>query len=1165
MPHSDFVHLTNHTAYSLAEGALQVKELIRNCREKSMPAVGITDSGNLFGALEFSVLASEAGVQPIIGAKLCLNRNKNRVSVIGHANTINDPGSLEPDKIVLIVQNELGYKNLLDLVSVSFIESNGSEKPQIFLSDLENQNEGLIALSGGVSGSVGRLVVDDAMEEAESTLLELSEIFGDRFYMEIQRHGMDQQRKSESMLLDLAYKHNVPIVATNDCYFDIEEMHEAHNILLCIAESTTITNPARRQLTKEHRFKSADEMIKLFSDLPEAIENTLVISQRCSYMPRTMEPILPKYVSENGNNEETELQKMAENGLKRRLANHQFQFGVGSGSAEQMRSSYFNRLKMELEVITKMGFPGYFLIVADFIQWAKNEGIPVGPGRGSGAGSLVAWSLQITDLDPIRWGLLFERFLNPERISMPDFDIDFCQDRRGEVIDYVQRKYGNDKVAQIITFGKLQAKAVVRDVGRVLEMPYSQVDKISKLIPNNPANPVTLAEAISSESELRKLRDEDSTVNKLLQISLKLEGLYRNASTHAAGIVIGDRPLKELVPLYRDPRSEMPATQFNMKWVEPAGLVKFDFLGLKTLSVIQRAVELLKAREIEIDLNQIPLDDKLTYKMISSADSTGVFQLESSGMRDVLRKMRPDRFEDIIALVALYRPGPMANIPSYISRKHGDEIVDYMHPKLKPILEETYGIMIYQEQVQQAAQILAGYTLGGADLLRRAMGKKIKSEMDAQEETFVQGAVKGGVGQETAVSIFNTIAAFAGYGFNKSHAAAYALIAYQTAYLKANYPVEFLAASMTYDMGNTDKLNVFKQELQHLGIDLLPPDINTSGKDFRVEKTANGNLAVRYALSAIKNVGEAAMGILEQEQKNGGIFSNLQEFVSRLDGRVLNKRSLENLIKAGALDKLNSDRAKLFGGVDIIVRHSNLNSDERNSDQESLFDNSKEFVAGVPELPASIEWDSLDRLNYEFEAMGFYLSAHPLDTYGETLERLDVVDSLSIVSNIHSKGGSGRINLAGVISSSKVRTNQKGNKYAFIQLSDQKGVFEITAFSEVLSVSQDLLKAGTAVLIRCDARLEEGGARLLASRIQPLDAAVEKETKGISIYLNDMEIIAPLAKILSENGAGGGKVKIIAQTKNHEIDVVLPDSYLINAKVRSAVRSLPGIIDIIDI
>ena len=1165
MPHSEFVHLTNHTAYSLAEGALQVKELIRNCREKLMPAVGITDSGNLFGALEFSVLASESGIQPIIGVKLCINRNKNRVSVIKHANTINDPGSLEPDKIVLIVQNEVGYKNLLDLVSVSFIESNGSEKPQIFLSDLENQNEGLIALSGGVYGSVGRLVVDDEIEEAESTLLEFSEIFGDRFYMEIQRHGMDQQRKSESILLDLAYKHNVPIVATNDCYFDIEEMHEAHNILLCIAESNTITNPARRQLTKEHRFKSADEMIQLFSDLPEAIENTLAISQRCSYVPRTMEPILPKYVSENGNNEEIELQKMAENGLKRRLANHQFQFGVGSGGAEQMRNSYFSRLKMELDVITKMGFPGYFLIVADFIQWAKNEGIPVGPGRGSGAGSLVAWSLQITDLDPIRWGLLFERFLNPERISMPDFDIDFCQDRRGEVIDYVQRKYGNDKVAQIITFGKLQAKAVVRDVGRVLEMPYSQVDKISKLIPNNPANPVTLAEAISSESELRKLRDEDSTVNKLLQISLKLEGLYRNASTHAAGIVIGDRPLKELVPLYRDPRSEMPATQFNMKWVEPAGLVKFDFLGLKTLSVLQRAVELLKAREIEIDLNQIPLDDKLTYKMISSADSTGVFQLESSGMRDVLRKMRPDRFEDIIALVALYRPGPMANIPSYISRKHGDEIVDYMHPKLKPILEETYGIMIYQEQVQQAAQILAGYTLGGADLLRRAMGKKIKSEMDAQEETFVQGAVKEGVGQETAVSIFNTIAAFAGYGFNKSHAAAYALIAYQTAYLKANYPVEFLAASMTYDMGNTDKINTFKQELQHLGIDLLPPDINTSGKDFRVEKTTNGNLAVRYALSAIKNVGEAAMGILEQEQKNRGVFSNLQDFVSRLDGRVLNKRSLENLIKAGALDKLNSDRAKLFGGVDIIVRHSNLNSDERNSDQESLFDNSKEFAAGVPELPASIEWDSLDRLNYEFEAMGFYLSAHPLDTYGETLERLDVVDSRSIISNIHSKGGSGRINLAGVISSSKVRTNQKGNKYAFIQLSDQKGVFEITAFSEVLSVSQDLLKAGTAVLIRCDARLEEGGVRLLASRIQSLDAAVEREAKGISIYLNDMEIIAPLAKILSEHGAGGGKVKIIAQTKNHEIDVVLPDSYLINAKVRSAVRSLPGIIDIIDI
>ena len=1165
MPHSDFVHLTNHTAYSLAEGAIQLKDLIKNCKEKLMPAVGITDSGNLFGALEFAVLASESGIQPIIGAKLCINRNKKRASDIQHAKTIDDLASLEPDRIILIVQNEVGYKNLLNLVSVSFIEGNGSEEPQVFLSDLATQNEGLMALSGGIFGSIGRLVAEGKIEQAESTLLQFREIFGDRFYVEIQRHGMDQQKKTEPILLDLAYKHNVPIVATNDCYFSTEEMHEAHNILLCIAESNTITNPNRRQLTKEHRFKSADEMKQLFSDLPEAIENTLIISQRCSYMPRTIEPILPKYVSENGDDEETELQKMAEDGLTKRLIDQKFHLNAGARSTEQTRNSYFSRLKMELEVINKMGFPGYFLIVADFIQWAKKEGIPVGPGRGSGAGSLVAWSLQITDLDPMRWGLLFERFLNPERISMPDFDIDFCQDRRGEVIDYVQQKYGKDKVAQIITFGKLQAKAVVRDVGRVLEMPYSQVDKISKLIPNNPASPVTLAEAISSESELRKLRDEDNTVNKLLKISLKLEGLYRNASTHAAGIVIGDRPLKELVPLYRDPRSEMPATQFNMKWVESAGLVKFDFLGLKTLSVLQRALELLKARKIEIDLNQIPLDDKLTYEMISRADSTGVFQLESSGMRDVLRKMRPDRFEDIIALVALYRPGPMANIPSYISRKHGEEIVDYMHPKLEPILEETHGIMIYQEQVQQAAQTLAGYTLGGADLLRRAMGKKIKSEMDAQEETFVDGAVKGGVGKETAVSIFNTIAAFAGYGFNKSHAAAYALIAYQTAYLKANYPVEFLAASMTYDMGNTDKLNIFKQELQHLGISLLPPDINNSGKDFRVEKTTNGDLAVRYALSAIKNVGEAAMGILEQEQKNGGVFLHLQDFISRLDGRVLNKRSLENLIKAGALDQLNPDRAKLFGGVDIIVRHATLNSDERNSDQENLFDNSKEFAVGIPELPTSTEWASLDKLNYEFEAMGFYLSAHPLDVYGETLQRLDVVDSSSIVSDIHSKGGSGRVNLAGVVSSSKVRTNQKGNKYAFIQLSDQKGVFEVTAFSEVLSISQDLLKAGTTVLIRCDARLEEGAIRLLANRIRSLDTIVEKEAKGISIYLNNMEIVAPLAKILAENGAGGGKVKIIAQTKNHEIDVVLPDKYLINARVRSAVRSLPGIIDIMDL
>ncbi|MBT5913495.1 MAG: DNA polymerase III subunit alpha [Rhodospirillaceae bacterium] len=1156
MPHSDFVHLTVHTAYSLAEGAIQVKNLIKNCQKNRMPAVAVTDTGNLFGALEFSVLAAKAGVQPIIGVKIDVNRN-SLTSTSLRKDIL--------DKIVLIVKNEVGYKNLLDLVSTSFTESNGSELPQISIADLEDKNDGLIAFSAGISGVIGRLILEDKKEEAEAALLDLNTIFDQRFYIEIQRHGLEEQIIAEPALLDLAYKHDVPLVATNDCYFESEDMYEAHNVLLCIAESNTITNPNRRQATKEHRFKTAEEMKKLFSDLPEAINNTTVIAKRCSFMPSTRDPILPKFVTEENKDEKSELERMALEGLRMRLN------GLGAVShselvnREQTDSEYFERLEMELRIINQMGFPGYFLIVADFIQWSKRKGIPVGPGRGSGAGSLVAWSLQITDLDPIRWGLLFERFLNPERISMPDFDIDFCQDRRGEVIDYVQQKYGAEKVAQIITFGKLQARAVLRDVGRVLEIPYNQVDRICKMVPNNPANPMTLGEAIESESELRRLKDEDNSVRELLETGLQLEGLYRNASTHAAGVVIGDRPLKELVPLYRDPRSEMPATQFNMKWVESAGLVKFDFLGLKTLSVLQRAVELLSAREIDVDLNHIPLDDNITFEMIGKASSTGVFQLESSGMRDVLRKMRPDRFEDIIALVALYRPGPMANIPSYISRKHGEEAVDYMHPKLEPILRETYGIMIYQEQVQQAAQKLAGYTLGGADVLRRAMGKKIKSEMDNQQETFVKGAIQEGVPLDTAVSIFNTISAFAGYGFNKSHAAAYALIAYQTAYLKANYPVEFLAASMTYDMGNTDKLNIFKQELQELDIDLLPPNINKSGRDFKVEYVNNGKLAVRYALAAIKNVGGPAMSVLEEERDRDGEFSSLEDFTSRMDGRVLNKRSLENLVKAGALDKLYTDRARLFANVDKVIRYSNATFEERNSNQENLFGDVKLTESESLNFSATAEWSSLERLKYEFEAMGFYLSAHPLDAYGTTLEKVGVVSSSMIGPTVLASNGSGRINLAGIVSASRIRTNQRGNKYAFIQLSDQFGVFEVTAFSEVLSVSQHLLEPGTAVLLRCDATSEEGTIRLLANRVQALDVAVEKKVKGLLIYVNNEKIVAPLAKILSENSPGNGHVTITLQSDSQEIDVTLPDSYLINAKMRSAVKSLPGVIDVSDL
>ena len=1165
MPPSEFVHLSVHTAFSLAEGAIQIKDLVSRCAEENMPAVGIADTGNLFGALEFAVTASEAGIQPIIGVQLNVRRKSISGEKLHQRTQIVNSASNTVDRLILIAKNEQGYLNLLDLVSKSFLDSDDSELSQISFEDLEKRNEGLIVLTGWFSGEVGKLILDDRILEAEKALLNLQKVFNDRLYLEIQRHGIPDERLVEEQLLEFAYKYDIPLVATNDCYFDSKDFYDAHDILLCIAQSTTISNSSRKRLTSQHYFKSASEMAELFKDLPEAVENTIAIAKRCSFMPKTLDPILPKFVSAGVDNEEADLRLKSFAGLEKRFQENVFTMDSDEYSLEEKKKLYKERLQTELSIINQMGFPGYFLIVADFIQWAKKTGIPVGPGRGSGAGSLVAWSLLITDLDPIRWGLLFERFLNPERISMPDFDIDFCQERRGEVIDYVQGKYGEDRVAQIITFGKLQARAVLRDVGRVLEMPYGQVDRICKMVPNNPANPMTLGEAIAGDAELRKLRDDDESIATLLGNGLQLEGLYRNASTHAAGLVIGDRPLRELVPLYKDTKSDMSATQFNMKWVESAGLVKFDFLGLKTLSVIQRATELLKERNIQFDLSELPLDDEKTYKMIGRGDSVGVFQLESSGMRDVLKKMRPDRFEDIIALVALYRPGPMANIPNYIARKHGKEKVDFMHEKLEPVLQETYGIMIYQEQVQQAAQQLAGYTLGGADLLRRAMGKKIKSEMDAQREVFVEGAVRQGVSSEKAASIFETISAFAGYGFNKSHAAAYALIAYQTAFLKANFPVEFMAASMTFDMGNTDKLGIFRQELKSLDIEVLPPDINKSGPDFRVERIeGSGSLVIRYALSAIKNVGGPGMEALENERLKNGPFRDLSDFISRVDAKVVNKRSMENLIRSGAFDSIHNNRAELFEGLDIIMRHVNATIDEGKKDQHNLFSGDETTRVNRVKLTSLEEWPVLKKLRNEFEAIGFYLTAHPLDSYGEALIKNGVISSSTLVSELNKKGGMARMDVAGIVSSSRIRVNQRGNKYAFVQMSDQGGIFEVTVFSEVLSSAGDSLIPGEALLIRCDCKLENDFVRLVASKISSLDCSLKNSIKGFKIYINDQNTVTNLAKILERQEAGSGEIKLVVQNTNQEFDLLLPEHYELNASLRSAVKSLPGVIEVQD-
>ncbi|MEP3115139.1 DNA polymerase III subunit alpha [Nisaea sp.] len=1165
MSHADFVHLRVHSAYSLAEGAIKGKELVSLATKNAMPAVAMTDSGNLFGALEFAVTASGAGVQPIVGGQLAVRRPdtepRSGLKVVG--GTAHTPN--QTDQIVLIAQTDAGYRNLMDLVSRSFTMTDPGESPQIPFEDLEGRSDGLIVLTGGPEGKVGRLLLDNRAEEAETALLDLKALFGDRLYVEIQRHFIDSERRTEAAFLDLAYKHDIPLVATNECMFATEAMYEAHDALLCIAGRTVIGNPNRRRATPHHRFKSAEEMRELFSDLPEAVDNTLVIARRCSFMPEKLAPILPPFETVGGRNEAEELKAQSEAGLKKRLENHVFTEGMDEVARSEAAKPYHERLEFELGIIEQMGFPGYFLIVADFIRWAKDRTIPVGPGRGSGAGSLVAYSLDITDLDPLRWGLLFERFLNPERVSMPDFDIDFCQDRRGEVIDYVQQRYGRDKVAQIITFGKLQARAALRDVGRVLEMPYGQVDRICKLVPNNPANPVTLAEALDVEPELRRQQKEDEEVGELIRISLQLEGLYRNASTHAAGVVIGDRPLHELVALYQDPNSDMPATQFNMKWVEQAGLVKFDFLGLKTLSVLQNAVDLLKRRDIDLDLSTVPLDDRPTYEMLGRAESTGVFQLESTGMRDVLRRMKPDRFEDIIALVALYRPGPMANIPKYIACKHGEEEPDYMHPVLEPVLKETFGIMIYQEQVQQAAQRLSGYTLGGADLLRRAMGKKIKEEMDAQRETFVNGAVEQKVAAEKASEIFDQIAAFAGYGFNKSHAAAYALVAYHTAYLKANYPVEFLAASMTYDMNNTDKLNVFRQEIQRLGIELLGPDINKSFVDFVPEVGPDGALAIRYALTAIKNVGEGAMEALIKERTENGPYKSINEFAGRIDGSVVNKRLMENLVRAGGFDCMTLNRGQLFESVEKIMRHANAAAAERSSDQVSMFGGPSGEAEPDIALADRLDWPAMERLKEEFDAIGFYLSAHPLDAYGASLERLGVVRSDQIVATVKAKGNSARIVIAGIVVGSRVRTSSRGNRYAFVQLTDQAGVTEVTVFSEVLAVNRDLLEAGQSLLVKADAKIEDEGIRLTVSRIEALDKAVSGTAAGLKIYLRDKDPIPHICEMISKEKPGRGKVKLVVDTDDEEVEVALARTYTISPNFRAAIKSLPGIVDARDI
>ena len=1083
-----------------------MKSIPKMCRDQDMPAMALTDSNNLFGALEFSEYMSGEGIQPIIGLQLDCDFDQ-------------DPSVKFPPSspMVFLAQSETGYLNLLKLSSHYFLSQPGQKTPvprEIIL----NHHEGLIALTGGAEGPVGRKISLGKIDIARDHLQKMQAVFGDRLYVEIERHGngeaprTEAEASSEAGLIALAYELGLPLVATNNALFPERDMYEAHDAMLCVADGTYVDQPTpRRHVTENHYFKTQREMVALFADLPEAIENTVEIAKRCAFKAYKRDPILPKFADD----EVTELRRLSHEGLDARLKVIPHAASV---------DAYKARLDFELGVIEGMGFPGYFLIVADFIQWAKARGIPVGPGRGSGAGSLVAYALTITDLDPLRFGLLFERFLNPERVSMPDFDIDFCMDRREEVIHYVQDKYGRDRVAQIITFGALLSKAAIRDIGRVLQMPYGQVDRLSKLIPVEGVKPVSIAQARRDEPKINEEARAEEVVARMLGIAEKLEGLYRNAGTHAAGVVIGDRPLDLLVPLYQDPRSTMPATGFNMKWVEAAGLVKFDFLGLKTLTVIKNAVDLLKKRGVELDIDTIPLDDEKTFDLYASANTIAVFQVESPGMRDALRQMKPTCIEDIVALVALYRPGPMENIPKFCKVKNGLEDRELIHPSIDSILDETQGIIVYQEQVMEIAQKMAGYTLGGADLLRRAMGKKIAEEMAKERPKFVDGSKAQGVDEKLASEVFDLLEKFANYGFNKSHAAAYALVSYQTAYLKANYPVEFMAAVMNGDLHLTDKLAVFKQELDNMAIPCVPCCVNRSSARFDVKDGA-----VLYALGALKGVGPEAMELIVAARKDG-VFKDLIDFARRVDLRRVGKRPLEMLARAGGFDEIELNRSTALANVESLMKFSGTAHDAANSNQHSLFGDSGDDLP-PPRLIRAEELLPTEKLTEEQKAVGFYLSGHPMDSYRKILKRHQIKPLSEVSVRAETEAFSARI--AGTVSACQERISARGKKFAFVQISDPSGIFEVMVFSEQLEKYRELFKTGTNIVMGIEVARMGDNLRTNLKSAQPIDQLDYDQSRPVlELTLIGEDAIDNLASMLKRLEGEKGKLG--------ELRVVLP-------------------------
>ncbi|KIJ88436.1 DNA polymerase III subunit alpha [Rickettsia asembonensis] len=1170
---AEFIHLRTQSSYSFLESALTIEKVVELASSNKMPAICLADKGNLFGSLEFALYAVKKGLQPIHGVILNI---KYDIDIFA--------------QILLIAKDETGYKNLLKLSSLTFTKNDRKLCDHIDFEDLIEYQEGLIALCCYTDGIVGKCLLARSEEQAMLFARKLQEILGDRFYFEIMRHELPEEQFIEDSYIRIAAELAIPLVATNKVLFSEKSMHDAHDVLLCISAGVTKEYPDRKTVSENCYFRSPHEMIELFSDLPSAIQNTVNLRERCYFAAHANPPMLPNFATKDIS--ETDLiRKDAKEGLFARLATKFKSENISLEKQEELKIEYFARLNYELDIICNMNFAGYFLIVSDFIKWSKKEGILVGPGRGSGAGSVVAWSLLITDLDPIKFGLLFERFLNPERISMPDFDIDFCQERREEVINYVRSKYGNNRVGQIITFGKMQAKAVIKDVARVLSLPYKFADYLTELVPFSAVNPVSLEQAMREVPELANaakgnglynLEGEAELIKLVLDTSLILEGLHRHSSTHAAGIVIAGTDLVDIVPVYKDANSDMLVVGYSMKYSEIAGLIKFDFLGLQTLTVITDCKKLLKEQGIEVDFNNMIFDDNKTYQMLCKGKGVGVFQFESIGMKDALRRLKPDSIHDLIALGALYRPGPMENIPTYIACKHKLQQPDYLHELLKPILEETYGVVIYQEQVQRIAQILAGYTLGAADLLRRAMGKKIKKEMEEQEEIFVKGAIANNISESQARSIFATVAKFAGYGFNKAHAAAYGVISYQTAYLKANYPAEFLVACLNLELNNHDKINLFLQEAKDSGIKIIAPNINISEgyfsvkssdtviphsvepviprldrgiqeKDLKDPATSSRDdieSAIIFALGAIKGVTPNFGKLVTDERKARGAFKSITDFIERLPPKAINSKLLKNLIKSGCFDELHDNRLQLFSSIPKLLAYSTSYHEEQESNQFSLI----KVSSLSPTILVSSDYADKNTLAfYEFEAMGLFISNHPLTQYQEIFSRLNILNSADLHNNL--PDGANRINLAGVIQKKDSRMSARG-RFVTLVLSDPENIFELSIFSEeVLKDYVHLLDVKSLVVVNCDIVKDEGGIKLTAKSFSSIEDAINNKQFELQLYPQNYEELRQIVTLLAARTNNGdqsnAKATIYLQSedvKNFVAKITLPEKFFLQGQ-----------------